>query len=105
LIEDAHINSAGIIDYFHKNAFKVGDYFIIEDTNIDYNNACYEGWKKTMPAEESVAKLENLNNKIVNLKAWIQDKNDMYLVDTKYIDSFGIQNPSKNWNSVLRKMS
>ncbi len=48
LIEDAHINTTGILDYFHNNIFKTGDYFIVEDTNIDYNNACYDIWRKTL---------------------------------------------------------
>lgn len=104
LIEDAHVNSVGIIDYFHKHLFKAGDYFIIEDTNIDYNNACYEVWKKTMQTDVSFVKLHNLNNKIIELKNWLHDKGDMYLLDTKYLDIYGIQNASKNWDSVIRKM-
>ncbi len=50
-----------------------------------------------------IEKLENLNNKIVKLTNWLREKKDLYLVDTKYVDSFGITNASKNWNSVIRK--
>ncbi|MCC8377380.1 MAG: cephalosporin hydroxylase [Rickettsia endosymbiont of Graphium doson] len=103
LIEDAHINTTGILDYFHNNIFETGDYFIVEDTNIDYNNACYDIWRKTLEEKACIEKLENLNNKIVKLTNWLREKKDLYLVDTKYVDPFGITNASKNWNSVIRK--
>ncbi|GAA5253001.1 hypothetical protein KNCP2_12890 [Candidatus Rickettsia kedanie] len=48
LIEDTHINTIGILEYFHNNIFEEGDYFIIEDTNIDYNHACYDVWRETL---------------------------------------------------------
>ncbi len=104
VIEDAHINTIGILDYFHENLFKSGDYFIVEDTNIDYNNACYKVWIEELDRSYCESKLENLNNKIVNLKNWLQNKDDMYLVDTKYVDPFGIVNATKNWNSVVKKV-
>ncbi|WP_245968957.1 CmcI family methyltransferase [Candidatus Rickettsia colombianensi] len=74
LIEDAHINMIGILEYFHNNIFEEGDYFIIEDTNIDYNNACYDIWRKTLDEKTCIAKLENLNNKIVRLTSWLKEK-------------------------------
>ncbi len=104
LIEDAHINTIGILEYFHNNIFEEGDYFIIEDTNIDYNNACYDVWRKTLDEKTCIAKLENLNNKIVRLTSWLKEKKDLYLVDTQYVDPFGIINASKNWNSVIKKI-
>lgn len=105
LIEDAHINTTGILDYFHNNIFAIGDYFIVEDTNIDYNNACYKVWREKFPEKECKDKLDNLNNKIHNLNKWLANKDQMYLVDTKYVDPFGIINASKNWNSVLKKIA
>lgn len=104
VIEDAHINTTGILDYFHENLFKLGDYFIVEDTNIDYNNACYKVWMEELNHSYCSNKLENLNNKIVNLKSWLQSKDSIYLVDTKYVDPFGIVNATKNWNSVVKKV-
>lgn len=104
LIEDAHINTVGILDYFHQHILRAGDYFIVEDTNFDYNQACYEVWKKTLDEETCIQKLQNLNNKLIHLTGWLADKNGMYLVDTHYVDPFGIQNASKNWNSVIKKI-
>ena len=94
----------GILDYFHDNLLKLGDYFIVEDTNIDYNNACYKVWIEEFDHSYCNNKLENLNNKIVNLKSWLQSKDNAYLVDTKYVDPFGIVNATKNWNSVIKKV-
>lgn len=104
LIEDAHINTIGILDYFHDHAFKVGDYFIVEDTNFHYNQSCYEVWKKSLDENTCAEKLSNLNNKLINLNKWLLEKNEMYLVDTFYVDPFGIKNASKNWNSIIKKV-
>lgn len=104
IIEDAHINTIGILDYFHKTLLKTGDYFIIEDTNIDYNNACYNVWTTEFELAYCTSKLDNLNNKIVNLRRWLEDKDNAYLVDTKYVDPFGLVNATKNWNSVIKKI-
>lgn len=104
VIEDAHINTIGILDYFHENLFKPGDYFIVEDTNIDYNNACYKVWMQEFDSSYCASKLENLNNKLTNLNNWLKTKDGMYLVDTKYVDPFGLINATKNWNSVVKKV-
>ncbi|WP_231290025.1 class I SAM-dependent methyltransferase [Rickettsia australis] len=104
LIADTHINTIGILEYFHNNIFKEGDYFIIEDTNIDYNNACYDVWRKTLDEKTCIAKLENLHNKIIRLISWLKEKKDVYLVEIQYVDPFGIINASKNWNSVIKKI-
>jgi cephalosporin hydroxylase len=104
LIEDAHINTIGILDYFHKHSFKKDDYFIVEDTNKHYNEACYYFWQENLTESESLNKLENLNNKILNLQKWLSDKDKMYLLDAKYLDPFGIKNASKNWNSIVKRV-
>ena len=104
VIEDAHVNTSGILDYFHQHLFKAGDYFIVEDTNIDYNNACYPMWIKEFDADYCDKKLDNLNGKIINLKQWLDTHNGSYMIDTKYVDPFGITNATKNWNSVIKKV-
>ncbi|ABV74573.1 hypothetical protein A1C_01275 [Rickettsia akari str. Hartford] len=64
----------GILEYFHNNILKKWDYFIIEDTNSDHNNACYDVWRKTLDEKTCIAKLENLNNKIIRLISWLKEK-------------------------------
>ncbi|WP_187145918.1 hypothetical protein [Rickettsia massiliae] len=54
------------------------------------NNACYDVWRKILDEKTCTAKLENLNNKIVRLTSWLKENNDLYLVDTQYVDPFGI---------------
>jgi cephalosporin hydroxylase len=104
VIEDAHFNTIGILDYFHQHLFQAGDYFIVEDTNMDYNNACYHVWRENFATEYCDSKLDNLNRKMPDLKQWLNNQNEAYLVDTKYVDPFGMINATKNWNSVIRKM-
>ena len=54
-------------------------------------------------SKNCIEKLENLNNKLIKLTNWLKEQKDLYLVDTKYVDPFGITNASKNWNSVIKK--
>ncbi|QWB86207.1 hypothetical protein JRD95_00253 [Rickettsia parkeri] len=54
--------------------------------NIDYNNACYDVWRKILDEKTCIATLENLNNKIVRLTSWLKENKDLYLVDTKYVN-------------------
>ncbi len=35
IVEDVHVNVDGLLDYFHHNGLRSGDYVIIEDTNQD----------------------------------------------------------------------
>jgi cephalosporin hydroxylase len=104
LIEDAHINTIGILEHFDKT-LKNGDYIIVEDTNIHYNNECYNAWRKQLSEKDCLAKLANLNNKLPALNAWLAGKPHRYAVDTNYTDPFGILNGTKNWNSVLKKIA
>ncbi len=60
LIEDAHCNVAGVLEYFHP-VMKRGDYTVVEDS---------------------------LTKRAV-LKQWTEDHPDAYLVDTHFTDLFG----------------
>ncbi|NEO75111.1 CmcI family methyltransferase [Moorena sp. SIO4G3] len=97
LIDDVHINTIGICEYFHQNGLQTGDYFILEDTNAEiwkfWND---EGWEEEQEMREAVEKLNNM-------KKWLQCHEDQYLVDTHYQDLFGY-NGSKNCNSVLQRV-
>ncbi|WP_186787986.1 hypothetical protein [Rickettsia parkeri] len=46
--------------------------------NIDYNNACYDVWRKILDEKTCIATLENLNNKIVRLTSWLKENKDLY---------------------------
>ncbi|NEP51778.1 MAG: cephalosporin hydroxylase [Moorea sp. SIO3C2] len=99
--EDAHVNSVGILEYFHKNGFESGDYIIIEDTNPfmwkpgGKDEDIY--WNDT-PEDEMQG--ESI---MADLQAWLKNHEDEYLIDSYYLDLFGY-NVSKNWNSVLKKV-
>ena len=94
VIEDAHVNISGILDYFHHNGLQCGDYLIIEDTNYDLWNA-WSDW-------DDQAFIERMKSKMGLLKNWLIGHKNEYLIDSYYQDMFGY-NGSKNWNSILKK--
>ena len=95
IIEDAHVNLFGILNYFHKNGLQNGDYVIIEDTN----KALWEAWSNWEDREF----IERMKCKLDLLKNWLIQNQNEYLIDTYYQDMFGY-NGSKNWNSILKKV-
>ena len=105
ITEDAHVNSVGILEYFHNNGFESGDYIIIEDTNplmweLGLKNKevidAYE--KEDYSKEEKVGKML-----MEELEGWLKNHEDEYLIDSYYLDMYGY-NVSKNWNSVIKKV-
>lgn len=102
LTEDAHVNSVGILEYFHQNGFQKGDYIVIEDTNP-------LSWKlemldKDIWGEEYYANQEMLGQEILDdVRGWLKNHEDEYLIDSYYLDMYGY-NVSKNWNSVFKKV-
>jgi cephalosporin hydroxylase len=97
LIDDVHINTIGICDYFHYNGLQTGDYFILEDTNpLLWTFWDEQTWEEGQEMKEAVEKLNNM-------KKWLQSHEDEYLIDTHYQDLFGY-NASKNWNSILKRI-
>ena len=95
VIDDAHVNLFGILDYFHNNGLQNGDYLIIEDTNKDL----WEAWSDW----DDRAFIERMKSKIGLLGNWLVRHKNEYLIDTYYQDMFGY-NGSKNWNSILKKV-
>ncbi len=95
IIEDAHVNLVGILDYFHNNGLQNGDYLIIEDTN----KALWEAWSDWEDKEF----IERMKCKLNLLKNWLSQHQYEYLIDTQYQDLFGY-NGSKNWNSMLKRI-
>ncbi|NEO89076.1 MAG: cephalosporin hydroxylase [Moorea sp. SIO3G5] len=95
IIEDAHVNLVGMLDYFHNNGLQNGDYLIIEDTN----KALWEAWSDWEDKEF----IERMKCKLDLLKNWLMQHKNEYLIDTHYQDLFGY-NGSKNWNSMLKRV-
>lgn len=95
IIEDAHVNLVGILDYFHHNGLQSRDYLIIEDTN----KALWEAWSDWEDKEF----IERMKCKLDLLKNWLIQHQYEYLIDTHYQDLFGY-NGSKNWNSMLKRI-
>jgi len=73
VIEDAHANVQGVLNYFHQ-FLKQGDYLNIEDSQ----------------------------GKQGDIAAFLQDKKGNYMVDTRYCDFFG-RNLTCSWNSIFRR--
>lgn len=95
IVEDAHVNLVGVLDYFHNNGLQNGDFLIIEDTNKDLWSA-WSDWDDREFIERMKCKLDLLEN-------WLIKHQNDYLIDTYYQDMFGY-NGSKNWNSILKKI-
>ncbi len=94
IVEDAHVNLVGLLDYFHHNGLHSGDYLIIEDTN----KALWREWSDWEDREF----IERMGSKLDLLKRWLIKHRNEYLIDTYYQDMFGY-NGSKNWNSILKR--
>jgi len=94
VIEDVHENLVGILEHFHNNGLQTGDYLIIEDTN-KFMWEVWSDWEDQELVERGVCKLGDLRH-------WLMNNKDEYLIDTYYQDMYGY-NSSKNWNSMLRK--
>ncbi len=97
VIDDVHINTIGVCDYFHTHGLQPGDYFIVEDTNpAVWTFWGDQPWKEEEEIRHGVEKLNNL-------RTWLNAHEEEYLLDTHYLDLFGY-NGSKNWNSILKRV-
>jgi len=96
VIEDAHVNVLGVVEYFHDNGLTSGDYLIVEDTNKLIWDSGSENW-------DDKEEYEKGRQKMPNLRGWLLDHEDEYLIDTYYQDMYGY-NGSKNCNSILIKV-
>ncbi|MGF1494252.1 MAG: CmcI family methyltransferase [Microcoleaceae cyanobacterium] len=97
VIEDAHVNTIGIMDHLHSNGLQSGDYIIVEDTNL----YMWEYWSdKGWQVEHEVKEMPHL---LSELRGWLQSHEEEYKVDSYFQDMYGY-NVSKSWNSILRRM-
>lgn len=100
VIEDAHVNTIGVVEYLHNNALQIGDYLIIDDTN----KLEVEAWGSL--GEESENRLETVEiakQKIEEFKSWLMLHSDEYLIDTYYQDLYGY-NGARSSNSILKRV-
>ena len=96
VIEDAHANSLGILEHFHK-FMKEGDYIVYDDTDPETPTMNGMGWDDYPPYEAlGYDKLHTLNEFMTKYK-------DFYRVDSYLTDLFGY-NATNNWNGYVRRM-
>jgi cephalosporin hydroxylase len=103
LIDDAHVNVAGVYRHFHDHALQAGDYLIIEDT-IPWIPG---GFGPASGGDDEHAR----DAKVGEWGDWkwreIQDfftaREAEYRVDRYYADFFGY-NATWNWNGFMRRM-
>ena len=96
VIEDAHVNAVGVLEYLHSNGLQTGDYVIVEDTN-QFMWEVWLDWEDQDYIQQGLRKLDNYRN-------WLTRHQKSYLIDTYYQDMYGY-NASKNWNSILKVVS
>ncbi|MBO1351997.1 MAG: cephalosporin hydroxylase [Hormoscilla sp. GUM202] len=95
IIEDAHVNMVGVVEYFHENGLQSGDYLIVEDTN----KFMWEVWLDW----DDQAYIELGLQKVDDFRKWLMKHENDYEIDTFYQDMYGY-NASKNWNSILKRV-
>ena len=103
MIEDCHCNLINVLEYFHEQ-FKVGDYFIIEDTCPLLNGKVWvgEGVDYYKAISSSYEPLHG-DKKLNIVRDFFTKHEDQYSVDTYYTDLFGY-NCTAHWNSFIRRM-
>ena len=93
LIEDAHANSLGVLEHFHK-FMKKGDYIVYDDTDPEAPTKYRMGWDD--PPYEAWG-----YDKLHTLKEFMTKYEDFYRVDSYITDLFGY-NATNNWNGYVR---
>ncbi|MGB3513338.1 MAG: CmcI family methyltransferase [Microcoleaceae cyanobacterium] len=93
VIEDVHDTLVGILEHFHNNGLRSGDYLIIEDTN-KFMWEVWSDWEDQELIQRGLRKMDDL-------RQWLSLHQSKYLIDTYYQDIYGY-NASKNWNSFLK---
>ena len=96
VIEDAHANSLGVLEHFHK-FMKEGDYIVYDDTDPEAPTKNGMGWDDYPPYEAWGY------DKLHTLKEFMTKYEDFYRVDSYLTDLFGY-NATNNWNGYVRRM-
>ncbi|MBL6713840.1 MAG: cephalosporin hydroxylase [Pirellulales bacterium] len=98
LIDDAHVNIAGVYRHFHEHALREGDYLVIEDT-IPWMPGAFG------PINEDAGTgqvTEWGDWKWREILKFFREHGDDYRVDRYYTDFFGL-NATWNWNGFVRR--
>lgn len=92
LIDDVHVNTRGILDYFHPY-LQAGDYIIMEDTH------------PALPAKMGAGAYAEYtyccHPKASITKQFMRDHTDTYAIDSFFEDMLGYR---YTWNTWIRKM-
>jgi len=95
VIEDAHVNLIGVLEYFHNHGLQSEDYLIVEDTN----QFMWDYWRDHWDNQEEI---ERGYQKMIDLRNWLMSHLNEYSIDTHYQDMYG-KNGSKCCNSILKR--
>lgn len=93
LIDDAHVNIAGVYGHFHQHAFQSGDYLITEDT-IPWIPGTFG---------ETNGNKEWGDWKWNEIQEFFDGHEAAYRVDRYYTDFFGY-NATWNWNGFVKRV-
>ena len=96
MIEDAHVNLIGVLEYFHNHGLQSEDYLIVEDTN----QFMWDYWCDNWDNQEEI---ERGYQKMIDLRNWLMSHLNEYSIDTHYQDMYG-KNGSKCCNSILKRV-
>jgi cephalosporin hydroxylase len=97
VVDDAHVNIAGVYRHFHEHAFEPGDYLLIEDT-IPWIPGTFG------PASDADKLPEEWGDwKWRQIESFFKTHGDDYRVDRYFTDFFGY-NGTWNWNGFVRRM-
>lgn len=94
--EDVHVNVVGVLEYLDK-FMESGDYLLIEDTNPIKPTKLGQGLIKSLGYDPLG------NEKLEQVKMFMKDRSDCYLVDQYYNDFFGY-NVTHNSNGFLKRV-
>lgn len=94
VIDDAHVNTPGVCEHFHRHALQPGDYLVMEDTI------------PCIPASFNADRMQEVDWgdwKWKGLIPFLERHESEYLIDRYYTDFFGY-NATWNWNGFLKRV-
>lgn len=103
LVDDAHVNVAGVYRHFHDHAFRPGDYLIIEDT-IPWIPGAFGPASRGDDGRARDAEVGEWGDwKWREIQEFFVEHDAEYRVDRYYTDFFGY-NATWNWNGFVKRI-